>query len=141
MNASIRIALLVAAGLAVAAPTEAGWKLVRKDKGAALFVDTARVIRKGGDVRFRYLADFAVPQKAFMSGEPYRSAITDAMVRCKSRQIALGRMRMYSETGGKGRLVETTPTAPTPFEMVENATSDEDLWKYFCPPGPGVRRP
>lgn len=136
MNAPIRIALLVAAGLAVAAPAEARWKLVRKDKSAALFVDTAGVSRKAGDVRFRYLADFTTPQQAYISGQPYRSSVTDAMLRCKSRQIALGRMRMYSETGGRGRLVETTPLGPAPFEIVENATSDEDLWKYFCAPRP-----
>jgi len=134
MNAPIRIALLLAAGLALAAPAEARWKMVRKDKAAALSVDTAGVSRKGDDVRFRYLADYASPQQAFATGAPYRSSITDAMVRCKTRQIALGRMRMYAGSGGKGRLVETTPPGPAPLEMVENATSDEDLWKHFCSP-------
>ena len=134
MNYALRIALATAAGLILAAPAEARWQLLRKDKGAALSVDTASVKHSGDDVRFRYLADFQKPQEAFHSGAPYRSSITDAMLRCKTRQIALGRMQMYAETGGKGRLVETTPLGASPFEMVENGTSDEDLWKHFCAP-------
>ena len=135
MNAPTRIALLLAAGFFFAAPAEARWKLLRKDKAASLSVDTATVSRKGDDVRFRYLADYAKPQEAFRSAAPYLSMVADAMVRCKTRQIAIGRVRMYAGPGGKGKLVETTPAGPTPFEMVENATSDEDLWKHFCPPG------
>ena len=134
MNAPLRIALLLAAGLALAAPAHARWQLLRQDKAAALYVDTASVKRHGEEVRFRYLADYAAPQEAFRSGAPYRSMVTDAMLRCKTRQIALGRMQMYAAPGGKGRLVEATPLGPAPFEIVENATSDEDLWKHFCAP-------
>lgn len=134
MNAPNRIALILSAGLVLALPAEARWQLLRKDEAAALFVDPASARRTGDDVRFRYLADYTKPQEAFRSGAPYLSTVTEAMLRCKTRQIALGRMQMYSLAGGKGRLVEATPKGATPFEMVENATSDEDLWKHFCAP-------
>ena len=129
-----RVVIAAAACLLFTLPAHAGWTVVRKDGSATLSIDPASVQRRGDDVRFRYLADYAKPQRT--SGDtPYRSMVVDAAMRCKLRQIATGRARMYAEPGGRGRLVETSPIGAAPFEPVENATSDEDLWKRFCKPG------
>jgi hypothetical protein len=126
--------IAAAACLLCVLPADAGWTVLRKDGSATLSIDPASVQRRGDDVRFRYLADYAKPQRT--SGDaPYRSMVVDAAVRCKLRQIATGRARMYAGPGGRGRLVETSPIGAAPFEPVENATSDEDLWKRFCAPG------
>jgi len=117
---------------ALAWPSEAAWKALRRDPSAMLSIDHASIQRKGDVASFRYLVDFRLTQ-----GDTklvYRSIIATAKVDCKARTMALVHTDAYARYGGEGNIVAKTKLTAqeSAFKPLTPGTSDEDLWTYVC---------
>ena len=136
MNArnAAMFALALAAASVAAAATK--WTPVRESAAAKLFVDDSSVRRKGQEVRFTYLVDFAKAQGGATIQLSYRSVATDAILKCRARTLSLQESEIYAGPSGTGTVLATT--RPTPrearFMPIEKGSSDEDLWRYLCAP-------
>ena len=130
------------AACAIPAAFAAKWTPLRSSNSVALSVDAASVSRRGDQVRFNYMLDFARPQHDRLRQVSYRSVVTSAIVRCKARTVSLGKSEVYSGPKASGILLATTePTnRDTAYAAVEKDSSDEDLWRHACEKKPEARK-
>lgn len=112
------------------------WTQIRDNAAAKLFLDESSVRRKGQEVRFQYLLDFARPQGGARIQLTYRSIATEAILRCQARTISLQESELYAGPAGTGTVLATTKPTPREarFQPIEKGSSDEDLWRHLCAP-------
>ena len=136
MNARTAALLALALAAASGAAAEMKWTPVRESAAAKLFVDDASVRRKGQDVRFLYMVDFAKPQGGATIQLTYRSVATEAILKCRARTLSLQESEIYAGPSATGTVLATTRPTPSEarFMPIEKGSSDEDLWRYLCAP-------
>jgi hypothetical protein len=135
MAAPLYFGTFACAALCATSVLAADWTPVRRAATVNLLVDKASVSRMGDDVSLRYLIDYASPRDDMRLVVNYRSIVVNATLRCSTRKVSLGMSELYSGPSATGERVATS--APTPVERafapLEKGSSDEDLWRRFCP--------
>lgn len=119
--------------LLLATPALGAWEELRRNQDVRLLIDPQSIKADGDVVAFRYLVDFREAQTD-NKVTFFRSLVTDAVVHCKDRTIAVRGSEGYAGSTGRGTLLGAI--SPTPaqaaFKGLEKGTSDEDLWKRVC---------
>ncbi len=133
MQAAARLVILAAAALLGTAHAAADWRLLADTAVGKLSLDAGSMKPAGPQTAFQYRVDFKTPQKNAGTGKTYRSTVTDALVSCKEKTMAMKQLVAYADVDGKGEAVDRVSfatAAPTP---IATGSSDEVLWKAVCP--------
>jgi hypothetical protein len=132
MNLAARIALFSAAALAATAHA-ADWRPLADTAVGMLSVDAASMKPQGAQTAFQYRIDFKAPQKNPGTGKAYRSTVSDVLVACKEKTLAMTQLVAYADVEGKGAAVDRVSIAKPVQGAISAGSSDELLWKAACP--------